>query len=450
MMLLKTDIKQSIIQKFKNLFLPILIEQVFMMLIMNVNVFLISSVNDQAIALTGLTDQIIAIGQLLLGIVSLGSTILFLQNADKGHLDYIRKIFQQSLLLNGLLSLLIILVFAIFGRHLLQLINSPANLIETGNIYLQLLGWSLLPLGISSSVNALLRSYGKVRAAMYASILNTLIVVSGNAFVVYTHLLDNAVIGIGIATLIMRCLGVFISLLILKKYLPKIFELKWSFHLEDLKISSKILRLGIPSAMENVFYNISQLLITAGIASLGVVSLSSRIYTQTITAIIFTVSVAAGQSSQILIGKAIRKEDMDQGTATGRSTVKAFFSLSVILNVIIALLGPLLIQIFTEDEAIKQTVTILLWLSIFYDPFRASNEILIANLNVVGDVRYPVIVGVLTTYLFTVPVSLSLIYFFNQGLIAVWFVFIIDEALRAAIFYRRWTQKKWLLSSNLT
>ncbi|MGX7372306.1 MATE family efflux transporter [Aerococcus sanguinicola] len=449
-MLLKTDIKQSIIQKFKNLFLPILIEQVFMMLIMNVNVFLISSVNDQAIALTGLTDQIIAIGQLLLGIVSLGSTILFLQNADKDHLDYIRKIFQQSLLLNGLLSLLIILVFAIFGRHLLQLINSPANLIETGNIYLQLLGWSLLPLGISSSVNALLRSYGKVRAAMYASILNTLIVVSGNAFVVYTHLLDNAVIGIGIATLIMRCLGVFISLLILKKYLPKIFELKWSFHLEDLKISSKILRLGIPSAMENVFYNISQLLITAGIASLGVVSLSSRIYTQTITAIIFTVSVAAGQSSQILIGKAIRKEDMDQGTATGRSTVKAFFSLSVILNVIIALLGPLLIQIFTEDEAIKQTVTILLWLSIFYDPFRASNEILIANLNVVGDVRYPVIVGVLTTYLFTVPVSLSLIYFFNQGLIAVWFVFIIDEALRAAIFYRRWTQKKWLLSSNLT
>ncbi len=421
-----------------------------MMLIMNVNVFLISSVNDQAIALTGLTDQIIAIGQLLLGIVSLGSTILFLQNADKDHLDYIRKIFQQSLLLNGLLSLLIILVFAIFGRHLLQLINSPANLIETGNIYLQLLGWSLLPLGISSSVNALLRSYGKVRAAMYASILNTLIVVSGNAFVVYTHLLDNAVIGIGIATLIMRCLGVFISLLILKKYLPKIFELKWSFHLEDLKISSKILRLGIPSAMENVFYNISQLLITAGIASLGVVSLSSRIYTQTITAIIFTVSVAAGQSSQILIGKAIRKEDMDQGTATGRSTVKAFFSLSVILNVIIALLGPLLIQIFTEDEAIKQTVTILLWLSIFYDPFRASNEILIANLNVVGDVRYPVIVGVLTTYLFTVPVSLSLIYFFNQGLIAVWFVFIIDEALRAAIFYRRWTQKKWLLSSNLT
>ncbi|MDK7050128.1 MATE family efflux transporter [Aerococcus sanguinicola] len=447
---MKTDIKQSIIQKFKNLFLPILIEQVFMMLIMNVNVFLISSVNDQAIALTGLTDQIIAIGQLLLGIVSLGSTILFLQNADKDHLDYIRKIFQQSLLLNGLLSLLIILVFAIFGRHLLQLINSPANLIETGNIYLQLLGWSLLPLGISSSVNALLRSYGKVRAAMYASILNTLIVVSGNAFVVYTHLLDNAVIGIGIATLIMRCLGVFISLLILKKYLPKIFELKWSFHLEDLKISSKILRLGIPSAMENVFYNISQLLITAGIASLGVVSLSSRIYTQTITAIIFTVSVAAGQSSQILIGKAIRKEDMDQGTATGRSTVKAFFSLSVILNVIIALLGPLLIQIFTEDEAIKQTVTILLWLSIFYDPFRASNEILIANLNVVGDVRYPVIVGVLTTYLFTVPVSLSLIYFFNQGLIAVWFVFIIDEALRAAIFYRRWTQKKWLLSSNLT
>ena len=450
MMLFKTDIKQAKIKKFKNLFLPILIEQVFMMLIMNVNVFLISLVNDRAIALTGLTDQIIAIGQLLLGIVSLGSTILFLQNADKVHLDYIRKIFQQSLLLNGLLSLLITLVFVIFGSNLLQLINSPANLIETGNIYLQLLGWSLLPLGISSSVNALLRSYGKVRAAMYASILNTLIVVSGNAFVVYTHLLDNAVIGIGIATLIMRCLGVFISLLILKKDLPKIFELKWSFHLEDLKISSKILRLGVPSAMENVFYNISQLLITAGIASLGVVSLSSRIYTQTITAIIFTISVAAGQSSQILIGKAIRKEDMDQGTATGRSIVKAFFSLSVILNVIIALLGPLLIQIFTEDEVIKQVVTILLWLSILYDPFRASNEILIANLNVVGDVRYPVIVGVLTTYLFTVPVSLSLIYFFNQGLIAVWFVFIVDEALRAVIFYRRWTQKKWLLSGNLS
>ena len=59
---------------------PLVIEQLFMMLIGNVNVFLFSLYNDQFVAAISLADQVLAIGGMALGIVSLGGIVLLFVN----------------------------------------------------------------------------------------------------------------------------------------------------------------------------------------------------------------------------------------------------------------------------------------------------------------------------------------------------------------------------------
>ena len=57
--------------RFSVLFLPILIEQLFSMLLGNVDVLMLSQYSDDAVAAVGLSNQIISVGIMILGIVSL-------------------------------------------------------------------------------------------------------------------------------------------------------------------------------------------------------------------------------------------------------------------------------------------------------------------------------------------------------------------------------------------
>jgi Na+-driven multidrug efflux pump len=198
---------------FNQLFYPLMIEQIFMMLIGNVNVFLLSLYHDQAVAATGLSDQILSIGTMAMGIVSLGSTVLFLQNADDRQLPYIRGVARQTFLLNFILAGFLFSITLFFGETIMSWMQTPQELLPMSVIYLRIVSSSLLFQGLSASSSALLRSYGKVKSAMSISILNTLITVSGNALVILTPLsiFGEGVLGISVATVVTRFIGAIIS-----------------------------------------------------------------------------------------------------------------------------------------------------------------------------------------------------------------------------------------------
>ena len=110
---------------------------------------------------------------------------------------------------------------------------------------------------------------------------------------------------------------------------------------------------------------------------------------------------------------------------------------------ILALLSSFIIKIFTDDPAIQHTVLTLVWMSILLEPARMVNEIIIGALNTAGDVKYPTTISILVTYIFTVPMSYIVGIYLGYGLTGVWIVFIVDEWIKAAILYNRWTNESW-------
>ena len=122
----------------------------------------------------------------------------------------------------------------------------------------------------------------------------------------------------------------------------------------------------------------------------------------------------------------------------GRSVGVAFLSAFVL-----ALLSSFIIKIFTDDPAIQHTVLTLVWMRILLEPARMVNEIIIGALNTAGDVKYPTTVGIIATYIFTVPMSYFVGIYLGYGLTGVWIVFILDEWIRAAILYKRWSNESW-------
>lgn len=433
-------------ESYGRLLWPILIEQIFMMLIGNVNVFLLSLYTDQAVAATGLADQVLSIGTMAMGIVSLGSTILFLQNAEDKRLPYVQGVTRQTLALNIVLSLGLVLITTTLGNFIMRWMQTPAELHTISVLYLRIVSASLLFQSISTTASALLRAYGKVKEAMSISILNTLLIITGNAIVILTPLgiFGQGILGISVATVVTRIAGGIISVLSVRYLLPEVWQGITNYQHSDWVIGRQILKLGVPSGMENVSYNLSQTIITAAIASLGTSSVNARIYTQTITAIVFTIAVAAGQAGQIVLGRFLRHGEIEDAKQFALRNSRQFMSIGLVINLAIALMGPMLLRIFTEDPEIIRIASILLWLNCIYDPMRVGNETIIASMNVTGDVRYPVIVGMLVTYIFTVPAALLISSQFTWGIIGIWIIFILDESVRFTLFLNRWIKGRWI------
>lgn len=196
--------------------------------------------------------------------------------------------------------------------------------------------------------------------------------------------------------------------------------------------------------MEQISYNFSQTIITAIIASLGSLAVSSKIYTQTITSFIFSIGVAAAVSGNLIIGNFYRNREYKKIKNFGILNANTMSLIAGLVNLILALFGGYLVRIFTFDPKIIELVAKLLFFQILLDPMRVANEILVNSLNVLKDVKYPVIIGIATTYLFVLPLCYLLVKKMGMGLVAIWIIFIIDESLRRVLLTRRFKSLKWL------
>lgn len=424
---------------YRDLYVPLLIEQVFLTLIGNFNVFLFSLFNDQMVAAIGISDQLLNIFTMLTNIVVLGASILIIQNADFKRMDYVKSIFRESLILNIILAILIVIAVFIFNKILLSLMQTPAELIGQTSIYIRIVSISIIFLAVTSLMLASLRAFDFVKSAVRISVLNTILVIVANSMIVIFKL--GGIKNIAIATLIARFLAMLITFLTLKSHIPELF---YSHKRKTIHLKKEILSLGIPSAMEQISYNFSQTIITAIIASLGSLAVSSKIYTQTITSFIFSIGVAAAVSGNLIIGNFYRNREYKKIKNFGILNANTMSLIAGLVNLILALFGGYLVRIFTFDPKIIELVAKLLFFQILLDPMRVANEILVNSLNVLKDVKYPVIIGIATTYLFVLPLCYLLVKKMGMGLVAIWIIFIIDESLRRVLLTRRFKSLKWL------
>lgn len=427
-------------KEYQNLFWPLLVEQIFLTLIGNFNVFLFSLFNDQMVAAIGISDQLLNIFAMITNIVVLGASILVIQNAEKSRLAYVKSILKESVILNVIIAILIVIAVFLFNKDLLMLMQTPRELLNETSIYIRIVSVSIIFLAMTSLMLGTLRAFGFVKIAVKVSVINTVLVILGNSLIVIFNL--GGITYIAIATLVSRLLGMLLTFFTLKSKIPELFDFKEGFRKIPLK--KEILTLGIPSAMEQISYNFSQTIITAIIASLGTIAVSSKIYTQTITSFIFSIGVAAGVAGNLVIGNYYRNKDFEKIKNFGVTNANRISLIAGGVNLILALLGRILVGIFTKDPEITEIVTQLLFFQILLDPMRVSNEILVNSLNVLKDVKFPVIVGIVTTYILVIPLSYLFVSKFGMGLRAVWIIFILDEALRRLLFTLRFKSGKWM------
>lgn len=431
-------------KSLKQLAWPIFIEISLFMLMGTVDTFMLSAYSDSAVAAVGMSNQVISLIAVMFNFVSAGTVILMSQNLGANNQTKASEIGVVSIGANAIIGGILSIIMVTCSKYILQFMNTPTEIMDTTVTYTNIVGSFLFLMAIQPVLSGILRSYGYTKHSMIITLIANIINVFGNAVFIYGLLgvPELGPIGVAISTVFSRFVSIgLITLVILKKIN---FTCSDGFFkrlpVEDIK---NILKIGVPSALEQVAYSSSQVVILSFVSLLGTLAITTRVYTSNLSMFIYLFSLAIAQANQILVGYLIGEQREDDVYHQTFKTQALAVSVSILLSIVAYFSSDLLFSIFTDDTSILSLGKTLLLVNILLEIGRASNLVLTHALKAAGDINYPFIFGIVGMWIICIPVAYLLAIHFNLGLAGIWIAFAIDECFRGIIFTFRFKGKKW-------
>jgi putative MATE family efflux protein len=400
--------------------------------------------SDKAAAGVGVANQLLNMFILVFNVTSIGGTVLISQNLGAGKLQHARRLARSVFGLNFWFGIIVAILVFLFGEQLLQLFNIQGKVFDYGLIFVRICGISLFFESLSQALSAILRSHGYTKESMVVTVVMDLISVGGN-IIATTGILGmpiTGVTGVSWAIVAARFYAVCALLYFIYKRLSLKLVINDIFNAKKEDIRG-LLSIGIPSAGENLSYQFSQLIITSFVVSLGTASLAARVYILNLNMICYLFTLAISQGTQLLVARYIGGRQFDRAFKRGISTLKIAIVSSALTSLAMALCGSSILKLFTHDPSIIAVGLPVLWAIVFVEPGRAMNIVLMSSLKSAGDVRFPVMIGMISMWGVAVTLSYLLGVHFGLGLIGIWLAQGTDEWLRGLFAIRRWLTKPW-------
>ncbi|CUB23126.1 Multidrug resistance protein NorM [Bacillus safensis] len=423
---------------------PIFIEISLYMLMGSADTLMLSQYSDNSVAAVGVSNQLLNLLIVMFSFITTGTTIVIAQLLGADRKQEATQVAYVSLGTNFLISFFISLLMFMLAVPILNVMGLSSELMPDAAVFLQIVGLLSFIQALIMTYSAILKSYGYTRDTMYVTIGMNLLNVAGNYLVIFGPFGFPVlgVMGVAFSTSLARLIGLMAMILIVRRRIGLRFSLKSMFHIQRTHLK-RLLKIGIPSAGEQLSYNGSQMIITLFITFMGTQALAAKVYTQNLMMFIMLFGAAISQGTQILIGRHIGAKEFD---AAYRRCMKSLYwaiAISLLSSTALSLSSTHLLTFFTSNHEIIQIAATLLLLTIILEPGRSFNMVIINSLRAAGDAKFPVYMAMISMWGIGLPIAYLLGIQFEMGLIGVWISFIVDEWVRGIFMYRRWRSRVW-------
>ena len=223
-------------------------------------------VSKQGLAAVGTTAPILIFFTWGLYGLSLGSNVLVSRMIGARQYDRISRTVFSSMCVGILWGSCIAVLGFFFAGNILKILSVPSDILSDATLYMRIYFLACPALGIYDFGSSIMRASGNTKdPTRFLAISGVMNVVLNLVFVAF---LSFGVFGAALATVITQYLSAF---LILRKLLKddSSIRLLIDWDLFDLEIIGKILRYGIPSALQNQLFSFSNMMIQSSVNSFG-------------------------------------------------------------------------------------------------------------------------------------------------------------------------------------
>lgn len=434
---------------------PIFFQMLLGMALGYIDTVMLSNYSETAVGAIGNANTVIGFLTLAFTVITSATGIMVSQYLGAGKKEEMNRIYTVALAFNLVLSVAISLIVFLFSEPMLRLINVPEEMVSDADMYMKIVGGTIFTQALINAFSQIFNSHGKTFFGMIIAFGMNVVNIIGNFLMLYgpLQILGLGASGVAVSTIFSRILAVAAAAVYFG------FVIKGSFSPRYLvpfpaNILKELLKLGVPSAGENISYNLSQLVITAIVNTMGIVAINTKIYGNMLSMINYMIAFAAATATQILVGHSVGADDYDFAYRRVLKTLRLGLIVSISFAIVNWFAAPFTFRLFSSDPSVAELGATVMFIAIFLEFGRTTNIIIINSMKAAGDVKFPTILAIFSMWGISALFAYILGIVCEMGLAGVWIAMAADEIVRGIVVFIRWIHGGWrgkrVISGELT
>ena len=426
---------------------PIFIELVLQLLVANVDKIMVNDVSKTGATAIANASSIMDLLVIAFSVISLAVTILCSQFFGSGNTKRIEQIYALGLLINGACAVFITIILWAFGKNIFLIMKIPNECLNEALNYLNICAAGLFFQGIYATYVSMFRANGWMKQTMLVSTIMNILNIIGNYFLI-PHF---GVSGAAISSIASRIIGTALLTIIFSFQSPIKVNLN-CLNPWPKQLFKTMLDIGLPSGGESISYNGSQMIILTIVNMLGNSIVKVRTFANMFAMFSYLLGSAVSQAAQIIVGYMIGADKKEEAYKETRKATIFSVLANGSVSLLIYIFAKPLFGLFVSNELLDIAKNVML-VDFVVEIGRAINMTMVRCLQAVGDIKFPIILGIASMWFVSIPIAYYFGIILNMGLVGIWIGMAVDECLRGALFVIRWesgTWKKKKLIENIT
>lgn len=431
-------------KELRALLIPLIIEQVLTGLMGVADTLMVSSVGEAAISGVSLVDSINMLAVYFFSALAAGGTIVVAQYIGREDGAKAKRAARQVMLAAGALSVLLCGVLAVLRMPLLRLIFGHVEeaVLRAADVYMLITVLSYPFLALYTASAALFRATGDSRKPMVVAAVADVLNIAGNALLIFGC--GMGVAGAALATLASRMFSAGMMLRYQQRPGSAIAPGRFRDLRPDIPMIKRILRIGLPSAVENGMFQLGRLLVQSTVTVLGTTAIAAQAVVYTLETCSSMPAMAIGTGLLTVAGQCMGRGRVDEARRYTRLFVGYARLILLGVNIVLSAAVPFItgFTALSPDGALLVcrltwftcVLKVLIWPGSFTRP---------CTLRAAGDVGYAMWVSTLSMWICRVGLSWVLCRYTPVGLWGVWIAWCTDWLARNIAFGLRFRSRKW-------
>ena len=426
----------SLRQRVWNLAWPVISENFMETLLGVIDTILVASLGAAAIAGVGSALQVLFFVIAALSALAVGSAVLVAQAVGGKKLDQASTLGRQSIIWSILFSIPLALVGVIFSQPIIALFGLEPEVAQIGVDYLQVTMGTAVVMTTLIIGGGVLRGAGDSRTPMLVRLIANIV----NVFLTYGLIFGTfgmpalGAVGSAWGSFLARSLALFLLLIVLWRGRMGVRIGGGGSWIPDIPVARRVLKIGVPAAMEQVLISAAFFAFTVVVAELGTVTLAAQRIAMIAMSLSFLPGIGFGIAATTLVGQSIGAKNYGEAAEAGKISTTWASMWMTGMGATLFIFAPQVMWVFTAEAEVIITGAIGLRMVSIVQPFWAILMVQSGAIRGTGETRLPMRVNATGVWL-AVIIGFLLLRFVGDSYFLVWVGFLIVSPLMALILW---------------
>lgn len=425
---------------------PAILEMSLHMVTGIVDTAMVGRLGPAAIAAVGMGATLVMGITTVFSAIATGTTALVARHTGAGDLPEAEETARQSLMLAAVTAVIVSTLALSAARQLLGLIFGAAEerVLEFAADYFRIVGLFFPAQAMIIVLNASLRGSGDTRTPMQVTALVNCINVLLNYCLIFGPGPFPAlgVAGAATATGVAQALGALTLAYATFGHHPLLNLRPTGLSLRP-NIIRRVLRIGLPAAIEQGSMRIAQIAFAVIVAHLGTTAYAAHQIALNAESLSFMPGFGFALAATTLVGQCLGAERREDARSCGHQAAKQALIVMSFMGVVFLVFAEPLIRLFVSDlDTVRQGV-ICLRIVALAQPFLAWVMVYAGALRGAGDTRSVLVITALSMFGVRLPLAYLLGIHLGLGLAGVWTGMASDLMVRGICLLARFRSGKW-------